>query len=100
MPSSPAYQPIPSGESVDHISKVKPTPRIPTRKLLFLALAFCLVALGAYKVGQWSVIKDHPLTSLPTSDQEISSNSKESSDSAVAEPSVNNTSMPGKYSVG
>jgi hypothetical protein len=98
MSSSPAYQPIPTDESENHI--VKPTPRFGTRKVLFLALAFCLVALGSYKAGQWSIQKDHRLSGSPTSDQEIPSNPKESSDQTVAEPHVNSTDMPGKYSVG
>lgn len=81
---------------------VKATSRFSTRKLLFLALAFCVVALGSYKVGQWSVIRDNRLGGSPTriSEQESSSKAKESGDKIVSEPLVNSTDMPGKHSVG
>jgi hypothetical protein len=100
MPSSPAYQPIPSDESVNRI--VKPISQFSIRKLFFLALAFCVVALGSYKAGQWSVIRDNRLSGSPTriSEQESSSNPKESGDQIVSEPLVNSTDMPGKHSVG
>jgi hypothetical protein len=97
MSSSPAYQPIPSSESVSHT--VKPSAWLSTRRLLFLVVAFCIVALGSYKAGQWSVIKDSG-SPIATSDQETFSNSKANSDQVLAEPSVNSTNMPGKYSVG
>jgi hypothetical protein len=99
MPSSSAYQPIPSDESVNRI--VKPIPRFSPRKLLFLALAFCLVALGSYKAGQWSVVRDlNRLSGSQISDEETSSHPEEIGDQAAAEPPVNSTDMPGKYSVG
>ena len=100
MTSSPTYyQPIPSDESANRTA-TKQTPRFSACKGLLLALAFCLVAFGSYKVGQWSVIQGNPSTGQPISDQETSSNPKEQSDQVVAEPSVNSTHMPGKYSVG
>jgi hypothetical protein len=98
MSSSPAYQPIPSGESVNNI--VKQRPRSYTRKASFLVLAFCFVALFSFKAGQWWVPKGNRLSDSPTANQDTSSNSEENNNLTVPEQHVNSTDMPGKYSVG
>lgn len=93
--SSPSYEPIPTDETSNHSVK---TAHFPFRKVTLLVLAFALVALG-YKVGQWSALNHSQSigTSLPEPDK---SDAVKQGDQALQEPPVNNTNMPGKYSVG
>ncbi|KAA1474260.1 hypothetical protein DENSPDRAFT_840836 [Dentipellis sp. KUC8613] len=109
MPSSPSYQPVATDEHASSTPAPPPKPQSKyfSRKILSLALAFCLVAFASYKFGQWSVPRTAP-------EQEVLPSAPQSEKPAVddatgvdipaetpAAPASNDTTMSGgKYSVG
>lgn len=55
-----SYEPVPTNDSNSNLPPPKPSNSKFSSRKLILALAFCLVALGFFKAGQWSVWKSHP----------------------------------------
>lgn len=122
MPSPSEYQPVPSQDDLHaelsvsqddlHASasypprltsgKASGTAHYSKKKILFFVLAFCVVAFGSYKLGQWSFfksgLKDAQTQTEPTDLAETPSDS-----GTDIEPVTDETDMAtssGKLSVG
>ncbi|GBE81093.1 Endochitinase B [Sparassis crispa] len=98
MPSSPAYELVPTDANVDSGDQSQPRPRsrrLAATKSLLLALAFCVVAIAAFKAGQWSVKvipADHTVSPGKPDTEEVGNPS--------AAPTNDTNMSSGKYSVG
>lgn len=122
MPSASEYQPVPSHDDLHaepsvsqddlHASASYP-PRLAsakasgatkysTRKILLFLLAFCAVAFGSYKLGQWSFFKSG-LKDAQTQTEPTDLEEKPSDGGTGIEPVTDETDMAtesGKLSVG
>lgn len=108
MVSPASYQPVASSDDVSTPPGIVPLKRnhhkFASFKLLGLLLAFCLVAFGSYKVGQWSIPKEDSAqltVEKPVHDTETSLPSQGTSEQAEpADKETNKEMASGKHSVG
>jgi hypothetical protein len=100
-----SYELIPTDDSgtVD-TPPIKTRPKPLHRKLFLLAVAFCVVAFGFYKAGQWSVLRHQGVDSnkTPTTVHKPGQDTSTSTKGNTTKVPTNNTDMPenGRYSVG